>query len=149
VVDRIALLSGFRIKCGMTECKVFDTPLLVAGQFIYFKTLASEVRKREKLCFLADLKREAAKDGRECWCLCILSRIESDNARLIPPSTTIPGRAQSQMAACGSRPLNSLWQVYSWLKTLIILFISSVERSTNFTPIPGGNVFPDTSFSSS
>jgi hypothetical protein len=31
VLGRFALLSGFRIKCGMTEFKVVDTPLLAAG----------------------------------------------------------------------------------------------------------------------
>jgi hypothetical protein len=31
VLGRFALLSGFRIKCGMTEFKVFDTPLLATG----------------------------------------------------------------------------------------------------------------------
>jgi hypothetical protein len=31
VLSCFALLSGFRIKCGMTEFKFFDTPLLAAG----------------------------------------------------------------------------------------------------------------------
>jgi hypothetical protein len=31
VLGRFALLSGFRIKCGMTEFKAFDTPLFATG----------------------------------------------------------------------------------------------------------------------
>lgn len=31
VLSRFLLLSGFRIKCGMTEFKLFDTLLLAAG----------------------------------------------------------------------------------------------------------------------
>ena len=37
---------------------------------------------------------------------------------------------------------------YVSLKTLMILFIASVDGSRNFTPIPGGSTFPDISVSS-
>jgi hypothetical protein len=30
-LGRFVLLSGFRIKCGMTDFKAFDAPLLAAG----------------------------------------------------------------------------------------------------------------------